>query len=115
MNRKQFRLYLFLTIGIIILVITYKMIEWVSTFSLLTWFMVGLILISAFLVNRHIKEQDQKIKNEAQKRALARLSNLKDLKNLHYFQFEEVVCDLFIQLGYDAHVTKASGDRGKIL
>lgn len=113
MSKGDFRLYVLLLIGALIIATIYKLVEWISSFSLLNWLTLILLLIGEFILRRQSNLKKQRIEKEKQKQELARLGNLNKLKTMDPFKFEKFVCNLFRQLGHEAYVTKGSGDGGK--
>jgi len=91
----------------------YKFIEWVATIHVMYWLIISLLLVVMLIRKRYTKRQNEKNELEVQRARLERLGNLSVLQKMTSIEFEKYICDLFIQLGYEASVTQASGDRGK--
>ncbi|MUV38795.1 hypothetical protein JNUCC1_02666 [Lentibacillus sp. JNUCC-1] len=65
------------------------------------------------MARRHFRLQRKQKEAELRKQELERLGNLNSLKKMTPIDFEYYISDLFHQMGFDAHVTKATGDGGK--
>lgn len=113
MTKRQFRFYTFLFIASMIIMAIYKFIEWVATIHVMYWLIISLLLVVMLIRKRYTKRQNEKNELEVQRARLERLGNLSVLQKMTSIEFEKYICDLFIQLGYEASVTQASGDRGK--
>lgn len=119
-----FPVILFLAVFIYIVVLIEKFLVWLSSLSVVSWLVIGTIVAAISMViykvrvNKKLEEEilnKCKAEKEAAERKLLlkRKGTLTELKKMPPLDFEYFVCDLFIQMGYDAHVTKATGDGGK--
>jgi restriction system protein len=111
-NNSAF-LYITLFLGFFLIAVIYQLLLWLSSLSLLSWTVIGILLIGIIFVRKNIKHNQKLKKQEERRRALERQGNLKELRKMHPRQFEYYICDLFRQIGYDAHVTPPTGDGGK--
>lgn len=90
-----------------------KIVSWLSTLSLVSWYFIVLAIVGILVIKRHLNKQKRLKIAEQRRLALERQGNLNHLKGMPPFEFEHFVCELFKQFGYDAHVTKSTGDGGK--
>lgn len=96
-----------------VIVLVGKIVSWFSTLSIVSWYFIVLTVVGLLVIKRHLNKQ-KKLKVAEQRRLeLERHGNLNNLKRMLPLDFEHFVCELLKQFGYDAHVTKATGDGGK--
>src|SRR5690625_4409013 len=107
--RKKHRFNFWVLIGFSLLFVLYKLVKWILTFKTVHWILIGLTLILLLLIRRHLKQLQFQREAEARKLMIKRQGNLIELRKMDPLKFEKFVCDLFIQLGYEAYVTKGSG------
>ncbi|WP_330949049.1 restriction endonuclease [Virgibacillus sp. MG-45] len=114
-RRKKAELKL-LIISIAILFIAtmaYNFLMWLSSLSLLTWISIGVLITGLIWLKQYRNKQRKVREMEMQRLELQRLGTLNQLKKRTSLQFEYYISGLFQQMGYDAHVTKPTGDGGK--
>ncbi|MCA1012791.1 restriction endonuclease [Halobacillus halophilus] len=119
-----FPILLFLILFLYIVTLIEKIFVWLASLSAIGWLAIGTIIIAITIVvhkiqmNKKLKEgliKKRKAEEEATQRKLLlkRKGTLAELKKMPPLDFEFFICDLFVQMGYDAQVTKATGDGGK--
>lgn len=113
MSRRQYRFNLIVLTGLFIAYVLYEFAKWVATFSILTWLTIGIVVIGGLFLWRHMNQLKVLKEKEQQRLDQRRLGNLNELTRMDPLKFEAYVCGLFVQLGYEAYLTKASGDGGK--
>lgn len=73
-----------------------------------------LIAVIGMVTVRQIHFRNKKIKEAGMRRLeLERQGKLDDLMKMNWREFEAYVCELFNQLGFEANLTKSTGDGGK--
>ncbi|UOQ43764.1 restriction endonuclease [Halobacillus salinarum] len=119
-----FPILLFLAGFLYLIMIIEMLFAWLASLSGIAWVTIATISITIIMVihvvRMHKKSKEEKInklkaEEEAAKRKLLlrRQGTLTQLKRMKPLDFEYFICDLFTQMGYDAQVTKATGDGGK--
>ncbi|MFC7321068.1 restriction endonuclease [Halobacillus campisalis] len=106
-----------ITLFIYVTILIEKFFYWLMSLSPLTWLtMIFAIIVFVTLFRNHrIKKKiiEEELIAHERKIVLKRKGNLIDLKKMLPLEFEYFICDLFLQMGYEAEVTKATGDGGK--
>jgi len=88
----------------------------IKMFIGLVWYQKFLFILGTALLIVIIKKVINQIRNykdERRRLELDRYSNLEGLKKMSPIKFEHYIGNLFRQWGYDAEVTKSTGDGGK--
>lgn len=111
-SKESLVVFAIMALSIIIFLVS-KIITWLSGLSIYSWLLIVLATVGILFIRRYsIKQKGFKIA-EQRRLQLERQGNLNSLKVMPPLDFERYVCELFKQFGYDAHVTKSTGDGGK--
>jgi len=112
-RKKDLQMYLIIFAGVIIYTVFYHAINWSMNLSILEWIVLIIIISALVLVRKKYKKEQLLREAEERRLELERQGNLKKLQKMNGIEFEHYIGDLFIELGYQAHETKSSGDGGK--
>lgn len=113
MRKKDLKLYLYLFVGVLIFTLVYQLFIWITNLSIYQWMVILTLIVGFVIARRHIKNERRLRESEERREYLERQSNLEDLMQLNWLDFEKYIRDLFIQLGFEASLTSPSGDGGR--
>lgn len=86
-----------------------------SKLTLLQWFFL-IFSVIGFIIIRKIHLKNIRLKEVEERRLeLEKQGKLDKLMELDGFEFENYICNLFKELGFDAELTRSTGDGGKDL
>ncbi|WP_176330250.1 restriction endonuclease [Oceanobacillus rekensis] len=112
-KKSNLLLYLMLFTGFLLIAAFYQIVLLLSSLSIVGWLIIGIVITGIILIRRNLKQKRERKEKEERCKVLERQGNLNQLRKMPFRQFEIYVCDLFRQMGYDAHVTPPTGDGGK--
>lgn len=115
MSKKEFRAFLIIFAGILIMTSAYYVFIWVTSLSIVHWLIIFFCFLGLIFVRRRHKEKQLKMIAEERRRKLERQAKLEVLIKMGSREFEEYICDLFIEIGFDAILTPQTRDGGKDL
>ncbi|MFC0299260.1 hypothetical protein ACFFIS_00225 [Virgibacillus soli] len=110
MRKKDMKINLFLLAAVLILYIVYYFFIWLTSLNIYQWFIIISLILACMMLRRKYKHKKRMREAEERREYLERQSNLKDLMKMDWLEFEKYICDLFIQLGFEASLTSATGD-----
>lgn len=112
-TKSNMLFYFVFFLSLFLFALIYQFIIWLSSLSLISWLLFGIIIIGVIFIRRKQKQKKEIREKEERCRDLCRQGDLKELRKMPHRQFEYYVCNLFRLIGYDAHVTPPTGDGGK--
>ncbi|MEN1969850.1 restriction endonuclease [Lentibacillus sp. N15] len=96
-----------------IIILINRFVTWLASLSITVWLAIAIAVIGLMFFKRYLNKKIKLKEKEQRRIALERQGNLNYLKRMAPLAFESYVCDLFKQFGYEAYVTKSTGDGGK--
>ncbi|AIF42987.1 restriction endonuclease [Virgibacillus halodenitrificans] len=112
-TKKQSNLLFIIYISLIALYLVGQFVNWLTSLSPFIWFSIAFGVALLVGISRHISTNRKKKEAALRKLEFERRGSLNQLRQMSPIAFEYYVCEMFKQLNYDAHVTKATGDCGK--